>query len=668
MKLIINKQICSKFESGINREWLESNRFGTYSSSTIYGLNSRPYHGLFVIPHGSLKERIVILSKFEESIFVGTKVYEISTNQFVGGVHPHGFRYLEEFRIDPFPRFIFRIEHRRIEKTLFLLHDKNTLVLQYTNKNQGEPVKLIIKPIIAGRKTNELSKEKADIIIDSYSDGRVVKIAPKPEIPEIQIFHSRGEFFQAPLWYHDFKYDMEYIEEGIETDKNTEDLFNPGFFSCTLEPYESCDFFVSVDPIEDYDYEAIFRKEKDYRRRISSNIKSFPGFSKDIYESIRASRISQMKEFPLILLNHPTYNTTTREMILALPGLMLVEKNINTIKRVINHLVTNLKEGLFPETYPLDESESYSGLADCSLHFINFAYYFMIIAQDKSFLEDTLFDSCKSIVDAFSKGTKHNIYKDKDDLIHTGDKSVNTSWIPLKDGKGNVLRYGKLIEMNALWYNALKVMESLCQILRKNRMSKRYAKMATLTKESFLEYFYDKTKRSFFDLIRHDLQDKTFRINQLFLIGLPYSMLTTDMGEKLLKKIDNELLTPYGLRSLSYKDKQYQGHHKEYITCQHPDYYLGSVWPWTIGMYIDAVIKIMGQNKTVTDYLKKVIAQYKVLFYEIGLGYIPEVFEGNEPYGKNGILTYYLNITELFRASYTLKMIMKKDPTEYKLK
>jgi predicted glycogen debranching enzyme len=373
-----------------------------------------------------------------------------------------------------------------------------------------------------------------------------------------------------------------------------------------------------------------------------------------------------MKELPLLLLNHPTYNTTTREIILALSGLILVEKNIDKIKQVIDHLVKDLKEGLFPEKYPHDKSGSSSGYVDCSLHFINFVYHFMILSQDKKYLEDTLFDSCKSIVDAINKGTKHHIYKDKDHLIHSGDKNVNTSWIPLEDSKGNVLRYGKLLEINALWYNALKVIESLCQIVRKNRMSKRYAKMAALCKESFLEYFYDKTKKSFFDLIRHDLQDNTFGINQLFLVGLPYTMLTTEMGEKLLKKIDNELLTPYGLRSLSYKDKNYRGHHQEYITSQHPDYFLGSIWPWTIGMYTDAVLKIMGQNKTVTDYLKKVIAEFKVLYYEIGLGYIPEVFEGDEPHGKNGNLAYYLNITELFRASYTLRMIMKKDPTEYK--
>jgi len=655
MHIVLDKKVCQNFNLSIEREWLETNNLGSYSSSTIYGLNNRIYHGLYAIPIGSVNERTIILSKFEESVFIGTHAYDLSTNRFFGGVHPHGYRYLVEFRIDPFPRFTFMIANRRIEKTVFLLHDQNILVIRYANKNQGVPIKLIVKPLIAGRKTTELGKEIPDIITDSYSDGKVVRIAPKPEIPELNIYYLKGEYFQAPLWYYNFKYEMGSESRGKNKSILSEDQFNPGFFTCTLNAYETFDMFISVHAITNFDYEGIYHSEKEYRRKIGSKFKIFPAFAKDIYESIKTFRISRSEKYPLLLPNYHHYQMTTREMILALPGLTMVERNINSIKRVITYFEHNLNDGLFPEKYPFDDKEKQDYAADLSLLFINFAYHFIEFTNDIDYLDQVLLDLCKSIVDGFNKGTRHEIFKDKDDLLSTGSKEIVTSWIPLRDAKNNVLRYGKLLEMNALWYNALKIMESFCQLLDKIRQAKRYAKLAKRTQESFLAYFYDQSRERFYDLIRYDWQDTSFRINQLFLIALPFSMLSQEQGAKLLQEIDDELLTPFGLRSLSAKEKPFKGRLKVNISSQDPEYYLGCVWPWTIGLYADAVLKIMGQNPTIITYIKKVLQNFKKLYYHDGMGYISEIYEGSKPHRKNATLAYSLNLTEIFRVYNNLK-------------
>ena len=145
MKVILNKTICADFFEGAGKEWLEINSTGCYACSTIYGMNTRRYHGLFITPGKSSGEKYVMLSKFEESIFIDNQVYEISTNCYTGGINPDGYKYLQSFSIDPFPRFIYQIGERRIEKNIFLLSDKNVLIVRYTNKNQGIPVKIIIK-------------------------------------------------------------------------------------------------------------------------------------------------------------------------------------------------------------------------------------------------------------------------------------------------------------------------------------------------------------------------------------------------------------------------------------------------------------------------------------------------------------------------------------------
>ena len=176
MKINFDQQVCSNFNLAANKEWLEVNKLGGYSASTIFGLNNRRYHGLFVVPCGPEQSRTIILSKFEESIFIGNQVYELSTNQFAGGIYPDGYKYIKNFSIDPFPKFEYEVENRRIEKSLFLCHDQHTLIIRYTCKNQGPPFNLVLKPILAARKISDLTHEIATFNADRLSGERCGEI------------------------------------------------------------------------------------------------------------------------------------------------------------------------------------------------------------------------------------------------------------------------------------------------------------------------------------------------------------------------------------------------------------------------------------------------------------------------------------------------------------
>jgi len=662
MKIDFDLNICGNFNLAANKEWLETNKLGGYASSTIYGLNNRRHHGLFVIPVGSKTEKTIILSKFEESIFIGNQVYELSTNQFSGGIYPDGFQYMVHCSIDPFPKFQFDIGGKRVEKTVFMLHDRHTLVIRYAYKNQGPPLNFVLKPMLAGRDISDLAHEVTNINTDSYLESGVVKLAPIDTVPELKIYYQKGEYIPAPLWYHNYLYDKDFRRKQNGDDEMTEDLFNPGFFSFTLDPYDTFEMYISVDEQTNLDYESMVRREKEFRSNYISDFDPLPQAAKDISKRLEILSKNSSGNIPLHVSNYPKDDQNTREMLFSLWGLILLEKDIKQIENTLLIYVEFLKQGLLPAQITFNKKTNKDQPADINLIFINLIYYLYHSRIDLKFIEENLLDPCRNVIEIYSKGVNPLIYQDVDGLIFSGSKSVNTSWFPLGGDQNGEIRYGKICEINALWFNSLKIMEFFSRETGKNKQAKKYADMAELTKKSFQKEFWSKKLLRYYDCITGDLKEETFSVSQLLLIALPYSMLDVEKGILVLKQIEEHLLTPLGLRSLSPKEKKYKGRLESSKNNHKSDYFVGSIWPWTIGLYADAVLKLRGSSQQVIDSLSSYLESLGQFFYEQGSGNISEFFEGNPPHRRNGRICYSLNLTELLRTYYTLhKIFTEKD-------
>jgi predicted glycogen debranching enzyme len=664
MKVDFDINICGNFNIAANKEWLETNSLGGYASSTIYGLNNRRHHGLYVIPVGNKTEKTIILSKFEESIFIGNQVYELSTNQFTGGIYPDGFQYMVHFSIDPFPKFQFDIGGNKIEKTIFMLHDSHTLVIRYVYKNQGPPLNFVLKPMLAGREISDLAHEVTNINTDSYLETGVVKLAPKETVPELKIYYQKGEYIPAPLWYHNYLYDKDFRRKQNGNEEMAEDLFNPGFFSFTLEPYDTFEMYISIDDQKNLNYESIFREEKEFRRRYDRKFEKLPQVAKDISKRIEILSKKSSAHIPLHVSNYPKDDQNTREMLFSLMGLVLLEKDITQIKNTLNIYTEILKQGLLPDEITSKQKSTNNHPADINLIFINIVYYLYHRGIDLAYIEESILESCKNVIELYSKGTNQHIYMDEDGLIFSGSKTINTSWFPHDGDHNGDVRHGKICEINALWYNSLKIMEFFSRESKKSKLAKKYADMAEKTKTAFHKEFWSKKILRYFDCLKGDLKEKTFSISQIFLISLPYSMLDVEKGILVLKQIEDQLLTPLGLRSLSPNEKYYKGRLTSSKINHKSDYFVGSIWPWTIGMYIDAVLNFRGNNQQVIDSLMINLDNLGQFFYEQGSGNISEFFEGNPPHRRNGRICYSLNLTELLRGYYTLhKAISDKRTT-----
>lgn len=654
--IFIKKEILSNIEKSKQIEWLERNELGFYSSSTCLGMNTRREHGFFVVPDHSLQKKVVLLSKFEESVFIDNKLHEISTNNYQGGIFPSGYNYINKFTLNPFPKTTFNIDGRILEKTSFLISDKPILVVRYEVKNIGIPVKLIIKPFIADRFSTEVTKELLGLNTDSYQGLKFVRWALKQNMPDVYVHYSSGEFIDADLWYKNFSYpnDIGKYEDSFE-----EHLFNPGFFQITLNPYQAVDIYVSTEnlDLDNLNYEALYRNEREKRK---DNKEYFVAENEilRIGNSLKKS-LTHKDNNPIISGSSLENTHTTRDIIFSLYGLFFVNKKYEGFKENYLALIDQVQDGLLPVHSPYVRDNNHYSAADLSLWLIELGYDYYKQTNDIEFFKNKVFNTFLAIAESYQKGTLNNIYLDKDDLIFCGKKDLSTSWIPLTTKNGKVVRFGKLLEINALWYNALCIISKLESDLGKKWKSGKFLKQAEKTKEKFLKTFLKKGDK-LIDFIVHENINEEFRINQLVVLSLSFSALPEESANKILKNIEKKLLTPYGLKSAA---KYRKTEKDEVINRKTSAYYNSAIWPWTIHLYIKAALKLsidkVGKARILKDY-------FSPLVHIINSGlinYLPEaILINGEEVMQRGIVDYAPSLSSVLWGFFLLnnKLKLKK--------
>ena len=620
-----HKDVLKNISEFQRYEWMETNALGSYASSSISGMNLRRNQGLLIVPHNSGKGKVVTLSKFEETVFVENRLFEISTNQYLDTIYPHGYQYQEKFELNPFPSFVYRIEDRRVRKTLFLLEQENVLAVRYELLNQGRPVTLVIKPFIAVRFNDELNREIQGLNTDTYQGNSFVRWAPRPEMPELYIYFKKGEFITATLWYHGFIYPKDYDRFGI----SKEDLFNPGFFQVELKPYEKFDLFVSTKDmnLDLKNFEELYYQENQRRKKKLFNFKNSSSAIERI--SLNFERAFLFRDNKVrIHIDFMSSKKNLRFFLFCLPIYIQKTNSLTLFKNTIEDILKYMDSGLLPVNYPLDNEKPVYNQADLGLWLIYLLYLYFKQYDDLEFLE-TIYEKLRVMVEAFIKGTTFNIYADRDGLVFVGDRTINVSWIPVKKQNGEVLRYGKLLEVNALWYNALKIMEHFGILLKKKRYVNKYQKLASKVKQNFVKVFGTKDKIGLYDFVHQDVQNNDFRINQIIPLALPFSALDDDYAAALLKRIEEELLTPYGLRSQSIYDSGYRkGDLKD--GDEGGDFYAGAVWPWSVSLFVQAKLKYSQKPQEVQGLWRNYFRPLLELTEEGVLGYIPEGLHFNE--------------------------------------
>ena len=608
------------YEAGVQREWLIANGLGGYASSTTICSNTRAYHGLLIAAMKPPVERRLLLSSLDEVLTTGVS-HLLSAHQYPGVIHPQGFRYLSEFRLDHFPSFSYRVDDLTIVKKLFTVHGENTTVISY--EISGGDANLRIFPLITCRSFHAVAPRPH---IDQKSLKRGVHLISEHEL---FLTSDRAHYVECEDWYYNFEYEEE-RRRGLPW---KEDLLSPGYFEVDFEKEISFSIVASTDRQTAYGTKDLLKKEIERKDRLARRsqlgdplIRLVPGADSFIVK--RGDKNS-------IIAGYHWFDDWGRDAMISLPGLLLVTKRYEEARSVLKTFAESMRNGVLPNDLG---AESYNTV-DASLWFVNAVYSYWNVTEDLSFLRELWQPLC-SVVDNYSKKIP-GARLDFDGLIAS---EPGMTWMDARvDGRCVTPRGGKVCEINALWYSALRIMEAFSDIL--DLPWETY--LADEVKKSYQKFWNDEAK-ALYDVV--DPVDSSIRPNQIIAVAIPFDLLYPEQDASVVDVVKRELLTPYGLRTLARDDPQYIGRYEG--SCQERDraYHQGTVWPWLIGQYISALLKVSDNSDSSRYRVNEVLRPLMDHLNMAGINTISEIFDGDPPHAPRGCISQAWSVAETMRA------------------
>lgn len=649
MQTIFDSTITKDYEVAKRKEWLVSNGLGSYASSTVIGLNTRGYHGLLIASLDPPVRRTLFLSKLEEALEIGGRTYLLAVNRYPGTIYPQGHLHLEQFRFDRYPIFVYKLGNTILEKSVFMPHGDNTVIITYKVIESDEPLKITIYPIINYRDYHYRTREDPRWNFSQALNPKGAEIRAFPGAETLYLQSDLAAYQTSGLWYKNFIYEVS-GEMGLD---DREDQYNPGFFQSRMERGAQLSILASLRKQDTFSSEGVRYREMQRMRSILGKLPQNDPFFlalADVADTFIVKRKSTNAKS--ILAGYHWFADWGRDSMISIPGLTLAVKREEEGKEIIRTFLSYLKDGLVPNMFPdAGEAPIYNTM-DASLWLINSCLEIYSETGSLDFIRE-VYPSLEKIISAYSSGTRFNIRQDTDGLIQGGVEGEALTWMDAKvDGVAITPRIGKPVEINALWYNALKAMERFSVDLKKANSAEEYAKMAEETRVAFNMKFWNEERSCLHDLLVDDSGDGKIRPNQIFAIGLPFPVLDQLRWRETLRTVEVELFTPVGLRTLSPFDPEYKGRYAGIPKERDNSYHQGTVWPWLFGRYVSAYLKAYpGDQKTIT-FVKQLYVPFWKRFIEAGVNTISEIYDGDPPHTPRGCISQAWSIAELLR-SYT---------------
>lgn len=610
--------ICGDLDRALEREWLETNGIGGYASSTIAGVNTRRYHGLLVavLPAG----RFVLVSKLEETVKTGRAEYALCANVYPNAIFPAGFQFLKRFRLDPFPVFTFEVAGRRIEKRIAMAQGENTAVIEYVLV-AGEACALEIRPLVAFRGYHELTHENAALSRAVDRGESRASIQPYAPLPRLYLSFTRGELTEHSDWYRSFVYPRE-RERGLDFE---EDLFSPFVLTFEMKAGEPVRIVASTLPDRDAtEMRSVFHRER-ARRSDAFLTKRLDGAA-------------------TVIAGYHWFTDWGRDTMISLPGLTLATGQFETAKRILLEWTGALDQGMLPNRFPDAGTAPEYNTADAALWFFEAVRLYAKYSGDLATVRESLYKPLVSVIDWYTRGTRFGIRCDADGLVIAGGEGTQLTWMDaMVNGRPATPRHGKPVEIQALWYNALRTAAWFAGEFGERDAADEFEKRAMQVRESFAARFWNQAAGCLFDAIDQPASNAQIRPNQVIALSLGFPLVSGDQAKAVLAIIERDLLTPYGLRTLAPSDPQYRGRYEGGVAERDGAYHQGTVWPWLLGHFISAYLRNYGRA---ANWLEAFDAHMK----EAGLGFVSEIFDGDAPHHPRGCIAQAWSVAEVLRA------------------
>ncbi len=647
MTIKVSKDDCLNVAKALGLEWLDTNGRGGYAMSTVLGCNTRKYHGLLVARLQQPAGKFVLLSKVEDSLVYDDKELFLSAHQYQPAViFPRGHKYLGEFKYKYLPRFKYTVGGTTVHKQVAMVSGEDAVMMRYIAKKNRTGAKLRIKPLIAYRDFHGLSKENLFLRVRCFPTERGCKMSPYEGMPDI-FFQTNGrfEFFPAPAWFRNFEYYKEF-RRGFE---GHEDLFCPGMFEIEFPEGEEVVFVASLRQ-HDEDLDAMWEREYERRKKLSRRLRG-DEMQKSLGRAAEQFFTRNERGQTGITAGFPWFLEWGRDAMIALPGLARATGNNERYLQVLTAFAENQKDGLIPNFLGATEELNAYNSVDAGLWFAWAVQQYLLDGGQVSQLESKILPALEKVFRGYRDGTAPLVKMRGDGLLEVGSAEHNLTWMDAQVGGVPVTpRHGCPVEICALWFNLVSFLSKLGQEHGYPVGAEAGALVDTI-RASFNEAFWLEDETYLADVLVDGRRDVSVRPNQIFAASLPHSPLEAAQALAVIDKVRRELVTPYGLRTLSPADPNFVPRYEGGPEHRDAAYHQGTVWPWLLGAYGESLLKWY-ENKTLAiEELEGYLEKLEEHLEEMGLGTIAEVFDGNPPRSPHGCPSQAWSVAEIYRLS-----------------
>ncbi|MBI1879267.1 MAG: glycogen debranching enzyme family protein [Chloroflexi bacterium] len=671
------REVCSHLALAEEREWLVTNGIGGFASGTIAGILTRRYHGLLIAALKPPLGRTLLVTKMDETVACNGDSYPLSANRWGGGaVDPSGYTLLERFHLEgTTPVWTYGLADGLLEKRVWMQPGANTTYIRYDHCRGEHPLVLTIKVLVNYRDYHS-STHAGDWQMQISPVGSGLRVNAFDGATPFYLLSNLAEAIPQHTWYRNFYLSVE-AYRGLDA---AEDHLNAGFFRAILRPGETITLVASIEPEPNLDGLSAYTERQAYEQRLLAPVgagltpsgstrrkrsarATQPASTVDSYLSDLAQHLilaadqfvvsrpsDNDPEGHSIIAGYPWFGDWGRDTMISLPGLTLTTGRPEVAHSILQTFAHFVDQGMLPNRFPdAGETPEYNTV-DATLWYIEAIRAYHVATGDDELLAQ-LWPALQAIIAWHQRGTRYNIHVDPaDGLLYAGEPGVQLTWMDAKVGDWVVTpRIGKPVEVNALWYNALRCMAGFAR--RLGQAADEYEASAEKAQSGFARFWNQAAGYCYDVLDGPDGHETALRPNQLLAVSLVYSPLETGQQRAVVDVCARYLLTAHGLRSLAASDPAYVGHYGGSPRQRDGSYHQGTVWAWFIGPFVSAHVRVYRDPALARSYLLSLLRSQA----SDNIGSISEIFDGDAPFLGRGCIAQAWSVAEVLRAWQEVK-------------
>lgn len=647
MKFIYGKHDWKTMDKGQENSYLLTNGLGGYSSLSGIGSNTRNDHALLMACMVAPNHRYHMITRMEEQLSVCNKKYNISSQEFVNHTkNQTGYRYLNQFSFEDYPIWIYQVEGVEIKKQLVLVHRENSVVLQYemTNYMDTEVILTVTPHMQFVSKGETLNSNQEFEIKDNVikSNGLMLYCKTNGSLTE------HGTKYEKDLY---FGYDARDGREAIGVSAHNHSI------TISVSPGSDgvLNLIYSTEPMnEKKEISDYFSQEEERQKLLITQSGVKDELAKHLVKSADQFLVERdSTRGKTLMAGYPFFADWGRDTMISMIGCCIATRRFEEAKSIFYTFMHYEDKGLVPNMFPEGGHDPLYNTVDASLLFIGAVYEYYLVSNDLKFVKEA-YPVMEDIIEWYQRGTDYHIKMDYDGLIMAGSGLEQVTWMDVRFG--DILptpRHGKPVEINAYWFNDLKIMGYFARLLKMPERS--YEELSDLVRKSFQEKFWNEKEHCLKDLVSGEAADDQIRCNQIWAVSQPFSILDRESEIKVVNKVYETLYTPYGLRSLSKFDKDFKAHYGGSLFNRDMAYHQGTVWAFPLGAYYLAYLKVNDYGEKARIKVKEQLSVLEACMREGCIGQIAEIYDGDNPTVSQGCFAQAWSVSELLRVFVKLE-------------